>query len=129
MMGRPIHLNEELICNALGELADATYQRRVWIEGGAGERASMEEVVAALFHDSGLDAALDNNAVCFTETVDEELRSLRSLLRSRLAAEKVGGTAKAIASAEWEVVREESARLLRVVAAYDREESSPMNDY
>jgi hypothetical protein len=70
----------ELVRQALNELADADYQRRVWAGEGGDEMSSFEECVELLFGDSGLDVALERSQPVYGSTVDDELRKLHDLV-------------------------------------------------
>ncbi len=110
---KPLYL--EIINDALQELSDIEYQRRVWIKGSESEMSSMDEAVAALFNDSCLDIAIEKNAVVFSPEIDRELRELRKLLQSSLYAQQIHGTAKVIKSSEWKDVRNRAARILEEI--------------
>lgn len=115
MTRREKTVSAEIIESALRELSDANYQRRVWLGGGVSEMSSMTEATAALFDDSGLDQALEKNPVTFSPEIDNDLRKLRTCLRSCLQAESARGTASAISSADWQAVRDMAGSLLAVL--------------
>lgn len=70
----------ETVRDALAELSDAEYQRRVWMgRGAANEMSSFDESVERLFGDSGLSIALDRGGV-YGSHVDDELRRLHALV-------------------------------------------------
>lgn len=63
------------ILDALTELADRSYQERVWAGLAAAEMSSFEECAERLFDDSGLSIALEQGTV-FGVEVDGLLRDL-----------------------------------------------------
>ena len=70
----------ETVREALTELSDAEYQRRVWTgQGAANEMSSFDESVERLFGDSGLSIALERGSV-YGSHVDDELRKLDDLV-------------------------------------------------
>lgn len=72
----------EMVNEALVELSDANYQRRVWTGGGAAnEMSSFDECVDRLFGDSGLDFALERGEPVYGSRLDDELRRLGDLVR------------------------------------------------
>jgi hypothetical protein len=76
-----VYLNAEAVREALVELADVEYQRRVWTGKDAdGEMSSFVEVVERLYGDSGLGDALDRTDSVFGSDVDDGLRRLRLLV-------------------------------------------------
>jgi hypothetical protein len=107
---------EDIALSGLRELADAAYQERVWVKGSATEVSSLNEAVATLFDDSGLDVALEKNVVTFTPEIDAELRDLRSMLRACLNRQSRQTAEDLINSSEWNLVRERAKRLLAKVA-------------
>ena len=115
MTREPKGVVTELIERALRELADAEFQRRVWLGGGASEMSSMSEATEALFSDSGLGQALEKNPVTFSREIDNDLRKLRLCLRACLRAEAERGTDSAISSADWQGVRDIASSLLAVL--------------
>src|SRR5690242_14404159 len=108
---------QEFIESALRELSDAGFQQRVWISGSPIEMSSMNEVVAALFDDSGLAEALEKNDITFTREVDAELRELRVMLRSSLIDQDMYGAAAVIDSPGWQDVRGRAFRVLKMISA------------
>jgi hypothetical protein len=111
-MRRPKKIIEDIVLSALHELADASYQERVWIEGSTTEVSSLNEAVAALFDDSGLDVALEKNAVTFSAEIDACLRELRSALQTCLRRQTRQATRDLIQSLEWSLIRKKAAWLL-----------------
>jgi hypothetical protein len=67
--------------SALRELSDARYQSRVWTgKDPGGAMSSLDECVAELFDDSGLDSALDAGQIVFNPKIDQQLKALGDLL-------------------------------------------------
>lgn len=73
-------LGHELVRDGLIELADETYQRRVWTAGQGPEVGSLTEAVSRLFDDSALGDALDAGREVYGAHVDGMLRELAALL-------------------------------------------------
>lgn len=93
---------EEMVRDALNELADEEHQRRLWTSLTPSGQSSLEECWERLFDNSGLGAALDSRTQVFGEQPDQCLRELDEALR------QVPATASAddvIASDEMVLVR------------------------
>lgn len=103
---------KDLVISALRELGDGDYQRRVWVEGSPDEMSSMDEAVAALFSDSGLDRALDRKLTVFSPAIDERLRTLGQMLRGHILDATEKGTAAVINTSEWQAVRASARNIL-----------------
>jgi hypothetical protein len=69
-------MNLTKIMDALKELSNIDYQRRVWMGLGNREVSSIEEAGCRLFVDSGLGHALSMGTV-YSEQIDEALKRLR----------------------------------------------------
>lgn len=106
----------EIVVSALRELADESYQRRVWVEGSKTEVSSMNEAAAALFNDSGLGEAIESSQVTFSQEIDADLRRLRGMLRRSLDTQVDRGTEVVIGSPEWKVVRHLAGQLVEKIA-------------
>ena len=115
MTREPKGVVTELMEGALRELSDGEFQRRVWLGRGVSEMSSMSEATETLFSDSGLGQALEKNTVTFSPEIDNDLRRLRLCLRACLRAEAERGTDSAIASADWQGVRDMASSLLAVL--------------
>lgn len=111
-------LNMSMIMQALRELSDVQHQQRFWVDATGDMPASMTEVVARLFDESGLGECLGRGEVVFSPVLDDELRSLGSVLEASLVAQKIGGTGEAIGSPQWEIVRAEAGRLLDAISRH-----------
>jgi len=73
-------VSRHLVRDALRELADEAYQRRLWTEPQGPEVGSLTEAICRLFDDSGLGDALDNGQEIFGPPVDSLLVGLGDLL-------------------------------------------------
>jgi hypothetical protein len=76
-----VSLYNKVVLDALSELADTSYQERVWSGHSHTEMSSFDECVERLFDDSGLAIALDQGTVYGVET-DDLLRELGTLVGS-----------------------------------------------
>lgn len=72
---------EEMVRDALSELADEDHQRQLWTSLTPSGQSSLEECWERLFDDSGLSAALDRQTEVFGEQPDQSLRDLDAALR------------------------------------------------
>jgi hypothetical protein len=75
-----IRVIDELVEQALRELADQAMQTRLWLASSGPEIASLDECQCTLFDDSGLGDALDKAHVVYAPQVDDHLRELRLVL-------------------------------------------------
>lgn len=64
------------VTECLRELADRSYQERVWATFAAPEQSSFEEAVCGLYDDSGLGNELDKSHAVFSAVADAKLRVL-----------------------------------------------------
>lgn len=74
-------IGHELVQDALTELRDETYQRRVWTAAEGPEVGSLTEAVARLYDDSGLSDAFRAGRNVYGPHVDGSLREFSRLLR------------------------------------------------
>ncbi len=74
-----IRVVDELVEDALRELADTAAQTRLWQASGGPEVSSLIECTSRLWDDSGLATALDRGVV-YNETIDGHLSDLRAVL-------------------------------------------------
>ena len=72
---------EEMVRDALNELADEEYQSQLWTSLTPSGQSSLEECWERLFDDSGLGAALDRQTEVFGDQPDQHLRELDAALR------------------------------------------------
>ena len=70
-----------VVSEALRELSDEDFQRRVWLEPHGPEVGSLTEAVERLFDDSGLSAALEESSTTYLPGTDSALTELDSLLK------------------------------------------------
>lgn len=70
---------DELVEDALRELADEEAQARLWHASVGPEVSSLIECTSRLWDDSGLATAMDREVV-YNASIDKQLRQLRSLL-------------------------------------------------
>ena len=93
---------EEMVRDALSELADEDFQRQVWTSLTPSGQSSLEECWERLFDDSGLSAALESPTEVFGEQPDQCLRELDAALRQVPTAASVEDV---LASDEMVLVR------------------------
>lgn len=91
--------HRDVIVEALIELADASYQQRVWAADDPNEMLSFVECIERLFDDSGLAIALSHGSA-FGPPVDEQMRALGQLVDSVDAGQPVGQPLQDPAQAE-----------------------------
>ncbi len=72
---------DELVEDALRELADESFQRQVWLASRGPLVGSFTECCCQLWDDSGLGDALDRRHRVYSGPLDERLRALHALLR------------------------------------------------
>lgn len=77
-MTRVLH---SVVREALRELSDEDYQRRVWLAESGPEVGSLTEAVEHLFDDSGLGDALEESSTTYLPDTDSALSELEFLLR------------------------------------------------
>ncbi|MGH9181268.1 MAG: hypothetical protein ACRDY5_06095 [Acidimicrobiales bacterium] len=71
---------DELVEDALRELADESCQRELWMAASGPEVSSFTECQSRLLDDSGLGSALDATDVVYDQRIDERLRDLARVL-------------------------------------------------
>ena len=71
---------DELIEDALRELADELYQRQLWLAFEGPEVSSLAECISRLWDDSGLAAALESDEEVYNPVIDDRLRRLDAIL-------------------------------------------------
>lgn len=113
-------LEPHLIKEALAELADSIYQKRVWTGLVAGQASSPVEAIARLFDDSGLGDTLDAGESAFDEPTDQMLRKLERALKpleavatdvdAFLEDRRLPWVREAAAAALFEIVRAEARK-------------------
>jgi hypothetical protein len=75
-----IDIVDELIEDALRELADESRQRHLWLASNGDEISSFTECVERLWTDSGLAHELERRDVVYTHAIDDDLRKLDAFL-------------------------------------------------
>jgi hypothetical protein len=112
---------DELVEDALRELADEETQTRLWQASGGPEVSSLIECTSRLWDDSGLATAMDREVV-YSGSIDKELRQLRSLLH------RIDATAPVdviLADPHLHDVRVRARALLEELAIFRSERASP----
>jgi hypothetical protein len=71
---------QDLVDDALRELADEALQMALWTASTGPEVSSFEECVCTLFDDSGLGDELERGAVVYSSDLDQQLANLRRVL-------------------------------------------------
>ena len=72
----------DIVREALAEMSDVDFQRRVWAgHGDMDEVSSFDECMSHLFDDSGIGDDLDRNSPVFDAAVDADLRTLLALVQ------------------------------------------------
>jgi uncharacterized protein YfaA (DUF2138 family) len=75
-------VNKKLILECLKELADKSYQERVWTVSSGPEISSFTEAVNQLYGDSGLDTSFDKNESVFGKDIDDKLKVFGTALQT-----------------------------------------------
>ena len=104
---------EEMVRDALGELADGEYQRQHWTSLTPSGQSSFEACWERLFDDSGLGEALDGQAEVFGDQADQCLRELDAALRQVPANDSADDV---IVSDEMVLVRSLASRALGLLS-------------
>jgi hypothetical protein len=82
---------DELVEDALRELADEDRQRTLWLSTGGPEVSSFVECLSRLWDDSGLATAMEQPGVVYDSEIDELLRQLDETLARVNASQPVSG--------------------------------------
>jgi hypothetical protein len=112
---------DELVEDALRELAGEEAQARLWQASEGPEVSSLIECTSRLWDDSGLATAMDREVV-YSDSIDKELRQLRSLLH------RIDGTAPVdaiLASPHLPEARVRARALLEELARFGHDRASP----
>jgi hypothetical protein len=75
-------VNKKLILERLKELADKSFQERLWMASSGPEISSFVEAVNQLYGDSGLDTAFDKNEAVFGKDIDDKLKVFGTALQT-----------------------------------------------
>jgi len=116
-----IRVVDELVEDALRELADTDAQLRLWQASGGPEVSSLIECTSRLWDDSGLATALDHGVV-YSETIDEHLSELRAVLHRIDAMAPVDVI---LASPDLSQARTLARALLQELTDFGHERASP----
>ncbi len=108
-----MQVHEEMVRDALSDLADEDYQQRTWTSRTPSGQSSLEECWERLFDSSGLGALLDNETEVFGEHPDQCLRELDAALR---AVPADGSASEVLDSDEMVLVRSLASRTLGLLA-------------
>jgi hypothetical protein len=84
-------VNDDLVEDALRELADEERQRTLWLSTGEPEVSSFEESLSRLWDDSGLGTAMEKPGVVYNSEIDELLRRLDETLAQVNTSQPVSG--------------------------------------
>jgi hypothetical protein len=111
---------DELVEQALRELADETTQTKLWLASSGPEVSSLTECRCQLWDDSGLGAALEKPDVVYTPEIDRGLHDLRVVLR-RIDDQRP--PQEVLEDPQLAIARSLAQRLLRELRAfgYDRQ--------
>jgi hypothetical protein len=115
-------IGHDLIREALTELADADYQRRVWTATSGPEVGSFSEAISRLYDDSGLGDALDADREVYGPELDGMLRSLAT------AIDGIDGRrppAELIEDPHLVSVRRQAASILRRIGPWKDSDGDP----
>ena len=105
-------VNTAKVTDCLRELADADFQKRVWLASSGSEVSSFTEAICGLFDDSGLDVAFDKGHTVFTREIDALLRELGNAVR---AVDEFRPPAELIADPQMDRVRGLAAKALSAI--------------
>ncbi|TPG13924.1 hypothetical protein [Pedococcus bigeumensis] len=108
-----MQVHEEMVRDALSDLADEDYQRRDWTSRTPSGQSSLEECWERLFDDSGLGTALDSETEVFGDHPDQCLRELDTALR---AVPVDASASEVLDSEEMALVRSLASRTLGLLA-------------
>lgn len=116
-----IRVVDELVEDALRELADRDAQARLWQASGGPEVSSLIECTSRLWDDSGLATAMDRGVV-YNESIDRHLREFHTVLRRIDATAPVDVV---IASPDLSEARPLARALLEELTEFGHERASP----
>lgn len=109
---------DEIVDEALRELADEEAQMRLWTSSGATDVSSLSEVRSRLWDDSGLADAMERGVV-YSDLIDRRLRHLRGILHRIDENAPVSALLRSESLAEARLVAAELLQDLRSYG-YDR---------
>ena len=108
-----MQVHEEMVRDALGDLADEDYQHRTWTSRTPSGQSSLEECWERLFDDSALGPALESETEVFGDQADQCLRELDEALR---AVPVDASASEVLDSDEMVLVRSLASRTLGLLA-------------
>lgn len=71
---------DDIVEEALRELADEGAQRELWLAAGGAEVSSLTECVSRLWDDSALSIAFESGDAVYTSEIDSRFRTLQTKL-------------------------------------------------
>lgn len=114
-------VERSVVKEALAELADASFQERVWLASDGLEMGSVVEAMSALFEDSGLGLALEADEMVFLDAIDGALAELD--LQLRQVASGARTALEVLADDRMQSVRERAAGVLFDIVRLEARES------
>ena len=111
-----------LVKEALAELADTSYQRRVWLASAGPVVGSFDEAVCQLYDDSGLGDALERGSGrVFSAEIDEALTALGAQLQ--WFTDRTLHPEEILADKRFEDIRGSSGQILFAIVRWEAESS------
>ena len=107
-----MQVHEEMVREALSELADEDFQQRTWTSRTPSGQSSLDECWERLFDSSGLGIALDQQTEVFGDHPDQCLRELDAALREVPAD---ASASEVVESDEMVLVRNLATRTLPLI--------------
>lgn len=120
-----MNVQVDAVKEALAELADRSYQERVWL-ASSGEVSSPVEVFSQLYDDSGLGHALGTGNEVFSSSLDEDLVLLEKLLTE--ATDGSPHPADLLDQDSMALIRELAASALFALVRLSANPSAPIPD-
>ena len=116
-------INKGILIQALKELADETYQRRIWLNTGdrPGMTLSFTEAAINVFDDACVAPALEEGKVILDPNVTQALQELHNATN---AVSEYRPPEEIINDPMMETVRQRAARVLSLIEASDGREST-----
>jgi hypothetical protein len=112
---------DQLVEDALRELADEHAQATLWNASGGPEVSSLAESKCRLWDDSGLSDAMERGVV-YSKSIDTQLRQLRDVLRRIDESAPVDAI---LASPHLEAARALAKQVLESLRHYGYERAGP----
>lgn len=122
-MTAPYKTYKKILVQALKELADIDYQKRIWLNTGGKPIMTLSFVEAAnnVFDDALITDVLENNQIVFDKKVTQALRELDQAVD---AVNEYRPEEEIINDPLMEIVRQKSAKALALIEASDGREST-----